>query len=337
MDSLSIAFDPPLNEAPLSAETQLTQRAYRCEVFALFFLSLTITGVFPPELDRLAIENLQSQSQPYVTTTLGFLELLGNLSTLELGIRTLEHDMSSPRTREMSIETVSFYLELPQVWLAPASQHLAKLHLSADAPGWYPKVDLRAVYFPNLRDLTLVRYTFSHDWQLQWLSDHAGFLQRLVLTHCAILDYATSTEQQFDSEGYVDLEGERNQVKGSHSHKKRWSHYFKAIESSLPQLQSFSLLAPDHNYRGITDQQALVDLEIMPIRYAQLYSSLEHRYLIYREGDYVPLFGDRFGTVEEAELFWLSKSAKLQQDSNDEQALRELLAVIQQRNRTRAH
>lgn len=130
---------------------------------------------------------------------------------------------------------MSFYLQLPQTWLAPASPKIRTLHLSAGDPwGWYPKVDIRGIYFPHLRDLTLVRFTFSHDWHLQWMSHHATSLKRLILINCAILDHAVSTGQCFDSEGYPlgvepRLHGDDTQVQGSHSHKKRWSHYFKAI------------------------------------------------------------------------------------------------------------
>lgn len=333
MNSLSLAFDGPVSRASPSAEAQFSQMNYRSEVFALFFLSLTISPIFAPRLYRLSIENLQSQREPRVTTTPGFLELIRDISTLELGIHTLADYMSSPRTREMSIETWSFYSELPQVWLAPASQFLEKLHLSADGPwGWYPKVDLRGVYVPHLRDLALIRYTFSHDWQLQWLSDHAGSLERLVLTKCAILDNATSTNHYFDSEGYpYDVEYEKIYplVKGSHVHKKRWSHYFKAIADSLPNLGSFSIL--DH------DQPKLLDQEAAQISRARYHSVLDQRYLKYRSGDYLSLFGHPHGTYEEARTFMRREGEMTQQDEEDERALRELLAAIQRRNSTRPY
>lgn len=241
---------------------------------------------------------------------------------LELSISTLEHESLFPRTRNMSIETMSFYVQLPLVWLAPASQNLRTLCLSADAPwGWYPKVDLRGIYFPFLKDLTLARFTFSHDWQLQWLSGHAGSLTHLVLTECAILDNATSAKQHFDGEGYppgLEPDGNDTQVKGFHSHKTRWSDYFRTIEASLPEVRFFSLLSPDHAIKG-THLQAIINEEVAAIRNP-------YRYLEYFWNHYLPLFG----RLDEVQNYLRFEARKSQQDE-DEQALRELLASIQRR------
>ena len=297
---------------------------YGSDVFAFVFSSLTISHFFSRKLYRLSIANLQSRNEPYVTTSLGFLELISNIRALELDISTIEHDCSWG-TRRMSTGTLSFYLQLPSVWLAPASPNLRILHLSADAPwGWYPKVDFRGIHFPNLRDLTLVRFTFSHDWHLQWLSDHTASLKSLVLMECAILDHATSTRQHFDSEGHpqgIEPNGGNTEILGSHSHKTRWSHYFKAIEDFLPELWSFSLLSPDHVFRA-------TETEILPIRHP-------HRYLKYCSGNYSPLFNNYISTADEVHTAILSEGGKAQQEK-DERALRELLVMIQRRNSTRA-
>ena len=232
----------------------------------------------------------------------------------------------------MSIETMSFYLQFPQTWLAPASPNLRMLHLSADDPwGWYPKVDFHGIYFPHLRDLSLVCFTFSHDWHLQWLSDHATSLKRVTFTDCTILDHAVSTGQHFDSEGYplgLEFRGDITQVQGSHSHKKRWSHYFNALENILPRLMSFSLFPPDHEFIR-THLQAVLEEEVLSFRDA-------HRYLKYRSNHYYPLFGDEFGTLDDFETYITCEVERQAQQEEDEQALRELLIKIQQRNSIRA-
>ena len=316
--SLGIQFYPIMLRAYLK---------HNSDFFATIFSALMVSHFISCGLNRLSITNLRNQDEPFVTASLGFSQLIRNIRTLELGIWTFEHD---------TIETMSFYLQLPQTWLAPASPNLRVLHLSADeAWGWYPKVDFRGIYFPHLKDLTLGRFTFSHDWHLQWFSDHATSLMRLTFIDCTILDHVVSTSQHFDSEGYplgLESHGDITQIQGSHSHKKRWSHYFNAIVDSLPRLLSFSLLSPDHVFRA-THLQAVLEEELSLLRDAC-------RYSIYCWGWYVPLFGTEddhehraFGDLG---THILCEGEKQAQQEEDEQALKELLVVIQRRSGIRA-
>lgn len=317
----------------LSIEFYHIRTVHNSNFFATLFSAPMVWHFISCGLDRLSITKLQSRDEPFVTTSPGFLQLIRNIRTLELGIWTIEH-WNSSRWREISKEAVSFYLKLPQTWLAPASPNLRMLHLSADKPwGWYPKVDFRGIYFPHLRDLMLSRFTFSHDWHLQWFSDHAASLLHLALVNCSILDHAASTGQHFDSEGYplgVEPREAGTKVQGSHSHKKRWSHYFNALENTLPRLMSFSLLSPDHVLKG-THLQAVLEEEIVPIRDANFYL----RFRSYGK-TYYPLFGDEFGTGDEGNIYVMLQRERQGQQEEDEQALRELLNKIQQRNRVRA-
>lgn len=224
---------------------------------------------------------------------------------------------------------MNFYLQLPQTWLAPASPNLRMLHLSADHYwGWYPKVDFRGIYFPYLRDLTLVRFTFSHDWHLQWFSDHATTLKRLTLMEYSILDHAASTGQYFDNEGYplgVDTRGDDARVQGFYSHNKRWSHYLSAMETTLPRLLSFSLISHDHVSKG-THLQVILGKEISSIRGS-------HRYLEYRSNHtYSPLFGNTLSTFDEFERYNMCEGERHAQQEKVEQALRALFAMIERRN-----
>lgn len=305
---------------------------HNSDLFAALFSALMVSHFLSCGLDRLSITHLQSRVELFVTTRVEFSIFLRNIRILELGIWTLKY-YSSLQWRAMSTETMRFYRQLPQTWLAPASPNLRMLHLSADDPwGWYPKVDFRGIYFPHLRDLTLVRFIFSHDWHLQWLSDHATTLQRLTLMECSILAHAASTRQNFDSEGYpfgIDPRGEYIQVQGSHNHKKRWSHYLSALENTLPRLMSFSLISPDHVSRG-RHPQAVLGIEILSIRGY-------HRYLEYHTNhSYSPLFGDEFGTLDEIKTHKLCAGERQAQQAEDEQALRAPFATIERRNGIRA-
>ncbi len=323
MSSLSIVFDRTNLTAGLVRAGKVQHPS---EVLNSVFHSLTNRNSLPHRLACLSIENLQSRNEPDVTTSLEFIELIRNLHTLKLKIATVDHLIISPQTTKKFEETSSFYLHLLQFWLAPASQNLRVLHLSAAVPwGWFPKVDLRGVYLPHIEDLALVNFTFSHDWHLTWLSDHAGSLKCVRLKDCAILDHARPTGQYLDSEGYPlstesGVEGQPGA--GFHSHKKRWSHYFKAIENSLPRLQLFSLLAPDHVFSG-THLQAILDEEVK-----QIYSA--RFYITYVSNHYVSFFQEYLFQVEQANLVM-----KAQQNHEDEQALRELLSTIERRNAAR--
>ncbi len=324
MSSLSIVFDRTNLTAGLVRAGKVQHPS---EVLNSVFHSLTNRTSLPHRLVSLSIENLQSRNEPDVTTSLEFIELIRNLHTLKLKIAIVDHLIISPQVTKKFEETSSFYLHLLQFWLAPASQNLRVLHLSAAVPwGWFPKVDLRGVYLPHIEDLTLVNFTFSHDWHLTWLSDHAGSLKCLRLVDCAILDHARPAKQYLDSEGYplsTGSGGEGQPAEGFHSHKKRWSHYFKAIENSLPRLQLFSLLAPDHVFGG-THLQAIFDEEVQ-----QVYGA--HFYMAYVSNDYLSFFQEYLFQVEQADLV-----EEVQQNHEDEQALRELLSAIQRRNAARA-
>lgn len=293
MTSLSIAFDR------ICWSSDRRPAVYSSDVFAALFLLPTNPLSLLHRLRCLSIRNLQSRPELQVTTSPRFLELVRKISILELDITTPKHDFR-PARRIVFIETREFYLHLPQVWLAPASANLRALRLFADVTwGWYPKVDLRGTYFPQLEDLTLERFTFSHDWQLQWLSDHASSLKRLSFTACVILEHASSSTLSFDSEGYPISVGPWDigpKVPGSFSHMKRWSAYFKAIENTLPELQSFSLVGPKYVFG----------------------TDLYFPYLVNSSKGYSLLVGG-----------WA-------QQDDDKQALRELLATIRQRNSTNA-
>ena len=325
LDSLSIRFDRISH--PACSDEECFKLFYFSEIFRVICLSLANCRVNRHKILRLSIENFPSLYDPYKTAPLGFAHLIHKLHTLELDIITIGRDDLFTRTRWMCEETVSCYQQLPQAWLEPAAHNLRTLQLSADIPwGWYLKVDFRSIYFPCLKALKLVRFTFSHDWQVQWLSDHADSLKHLTLTECAILDHATSTRQRFDSEGYplgLEPDEDEAQGQGSYSYKKRWSYHFKAIETSLTQLESFRLLAFDQTTGATVPQSVFTDEAALTPK--------AHRYLTYRSIEYSPLFNDQDRSVDEAQTDMLSKDEKKQQDKEDEKALRELLATTKRR------
>ena len=310
-DSLSIAFGGTAND--------VSGRNYANCMLAMTFslyIASPLSRLPLPRPYSLSIENVPSDC---VSTNVGFSEILQNIRRLEVRAITLQNRATYSDT------TLSFHDRLPRLWLVPASQTLTVLHLSADAPwGWYPKIDLRGIHFPHLKDLMLSRFTFSHDWQMEWLSNHAGSLKHLSLTECAILDHAASTRQYFDSEGYPpsrEPSGGGTAVKGFYSYQRRWSYYFEGFAKFLPNLQSFSLFGPGLEI-GDTYHPDVLDEKMIRL------SRDHHRYLWYTSVSYTPLFNESGGSSQFG-------SHQRKQDEEDPRALRELLTVIRQRNRTR--
>jgi hypothetical protein len=94
--------------------------------------------------------------------------------------------------------------QLPSLWLQPAANNLTTLclyHMNIYF-GYSPKLDLRGVHFPSLRTLALGNYTFTHNWQLDWLGSHSSTLENLYLDDCIVVYYAKLYDCKLDSEGY---------------------------------------------------------------------------------------------------------------------------------------
>ncbi|KAF2870040.1 hypothetical protein BDV95DRAFT_608063 [Massariosphaeria phaeospora] len=92
----------------------------------------------------------------------------------------------------------------PTNWLKPTAQNLKHLTLYADLPfGFFPKLELRDIHFPQLRTLALGQYVISHDWQVDWIISHHATLYELYLDHCSILfQIGHSSKAGLNEEGY---------------------------------------------------------------------------------------------------------------------------------------
>jgi hypothetical protein len=73
-------------------------------------------------------------------------------------------------------------------WLVFGQQTREKLDLSFDDYiGYYPKLDLKNIHYPWLKELRLQGITISHDRQITWITDHGDTLQNLHLVNCPLL------------------------------------------------------------------------------------------------------------------------------------------------------
>lgn len=139
--------------------------------------------------------------------------------------------------------------ELPAVWLQPA-ENLTTLVLYQDHPfGFFPRLNLRGVRFPRLRTLALGRYTFSHEWQLDWLAEHGATLEELFLDSCTVLFTARVRPGCINAEAYPLWD----RATGHHIHNAAaalgaletrfysltWARIFARVSNHLPALRRF--------------------------------------------------------------------------------------------------
>ena len=308
--------------------------AFRSDFLCLLITALTFSRNTYLRFHKLeiSIQNLQSRSEHHVTDSFGFQSLLSLVGTLDLSILTVEHECSKPNERPMSLASYNFYMELPEVWLASA-KNLTSLRLCADSHwGYFPLVDFRNVRFLGLKTLELGRFTFSHDWQRDWLISHLRTLKHLALVDCSLLSDAWF-HGELDDDGYpTHLANEFLPAEiMTYNYHSGWSDYLTSIGESVNQLRSFSLLGKD----------ASVDLtkEVAQILHAD-------RYLCYDDGYYVPVAN--YGKFEEAQnpnsplrnsmpftrgpQMKERRLALARQYQEDELALRALLSKVNQRN-----
>lgn len=93
--------------------------------------------------------------------------------------------------------------QLPILWLQPAAANLTTLVLYQSIPfGYLPKLELRGLQFPNLQTLALGNYTFSHDWQLDWLTSCSPVLKNIFLDNPIVIFHRIHVDLLEDDEGY---------------------------------------------------------------------------------------------------------------------------------------
>ena len=121
---------------------------------------------------------------------------------------------------------------------APSLQHLTLY--SSLYFGFYPKLDLREVHFPQLKTLSFGNYCFVHDSQLDWILSHGATLTELYLDDCPIL-----FEMAIGDKGRTYLSPDEFRLEpkvDSHpytTYATRWHDYFRAFKDGLPHLRHF--------------------------------------------------------------------------------------------------
>ncbi|PGG97158.1 hypothetical protein GX51_07464 [Blastomyces parvus] len=238
--NVNVLFDPKCSLEEIYGDAEQYD-PFRASMMKLFLSSLTS---FPQPPLALGLQNYQNINPQDAETASMLKQVVGNLQSLRLGILNESDEGNGEHDLEYNQPHI-FTRELPTVWLQPASATLRHLTLYGTLYfGFYPKLDLRDIHFPNLQSLALGNYAFIHDSQLDWILSHGPTLQRLYMDDCTILYkvgiynkdqcYLSPTEMWPGTA--VNWEGN---AKYHARYSKRWHDYFRAFEEGLPELRHF--------------------------------------------------------------------------------------------------
>ena len=137
-----------------------------------------------------------------------------------------------------------------EFWIQPLSS-VTSLDLSMKYYYWgyNLRVDFRNTTLPNIKELRITYFTFSHHWQLEWLSN-LETLERLILDSCAIVTHAYS-RQHLDADGYpthgtsIPFEEATRLLylyPPVYLYGIKWSEYFNTFATTLIRLKSLHIV-----------------------------------------------------------------------------------------------
>ncbi|KAI8718048.1 F-box domain-containing protein [Fusarium sp. LHS14.1] len=150
----------------------------------------------PLQLKTLTISNLDESINKKLVKSEAFQAIISSsyLVDLRLYLATDTWGLIQSSSNKCSDQSDMFE-SLPYTWLRPSiATNLRLLSLYCHEPwGWFPKMDFRLVGagdgMPNLKVLALGNYTFSHEWQVEWVGSLG--IEKLYLDGCAILFQAS--------------------------------------------------------------------------------------------------------------------------------------------------
>ncbi|KAB8233173.1 F-box protein [Aspergillus alliaceus] len=211
---------------------------FRLETLRLLFSSLLSLS---RPLRGLAIQSMQNVCEQDDKEIAIMALVLCKLQSLRLNI-IQDIEYSDEDDLLLSDTSRTFYPELTTKWLKPTVGTLQNLCLwTNEVFGFYPK--MLPMHFPHLKSLTLGKYCFVHDSQLDWILSHAATLRELYLYSCVILYEVrickNELHQCYLSEKEIsDGEGVYSQYY-AYTYPKRWSNYFDSFRNELVHLGHF--------------------------------------------------------------------------------------------------
>ncbi|KAK0929959.1 hypothetical protein LTR29_016937 [Friedmanniomyces endolithicus] len=195
----------------------------------------------------LTISNLQDVVDTTLASSKDYKAVMLRLDSLSLHIVS--------ETDEYTIHP-DFYLpepyrffgnDLRQYWLEPTCDKLKhlKLHYREKPWAYLPYCNLPGLHFPSLKSLSLSRMTFTHEWQVDWITSHGSTLTSLTLEDCPIA-HGAFIAMPLRADRYPALEpceSARNDVSrcGEWKHDWRWHHCFERLNEDLAHLRHFAV------------------------------------------------------------------------------------------------
>ncbi|ORY02851.1 hypothetical protein BCR34DRAFT_492855 [Clohesyomyces aquaticus] len=239
--AVSLVFSPKCTSPETDGWEYPESTEFRTRLLGQFFELLN--SEMAHDIKEVSIINLQNLNDESITSSDNFQEVLARVRSLKIYIAT-EQDEPSPEYTLHKSEFQIFMDELPSTWLQPISSHITVLSLAQDEPfGYLPKLDLRSIHFPHLASLHIGNWTFTHDWQLEWLISHHITLHSLFLLDCSII-YHILPNDPVDSEGYYTFpyDAENDSVETAEfRYTKRWHDFFDRFRTELPHLHHFRI------------------------------------------------------------------------------------------------
>ncbi|KAF8643244.1 hypothetical protein AX16_009133 [Volvariella volvacea WC 439] len=140
-----------------------------------------------PQLSRLHLWVTHSPSSPTTTPSSAPTPSSGSLASPDSS-PVHQGSPNSTALRPTPPPVPPIFTTLREIYLLPSMLSLTELRLSSALPyGYLPKLDLRGIFFPHLRHLSLRNFTFTHQWQFEWIYQHAGTIEDLVLVASPIV------------------------------------------------------------------------------------------------------------------------------------------------------
>ena len=255
LSSLHLGFGPASANCWFYYKARREYRGTRApESIQLQFMKLVFEALCSrnhpkPCLRSLSIKNLPDFHDLPFAASPRFRKTLSRLSELHLHMVALSE--KDDLRQHMRWLHEFFKYTIPRVWLKPSSESLTRLTLYNDIYwGYMPAVSSRDIRFPKLKHLTMNKYTFAHDWQIEWITAHGNTLETLILGDCPILFYMTSggfwntyeSTDHDDHELLLSRELQHGQFSDDRRHwvyNRRWHHFFDMLQVGLPFLTNF--------------------------------------------------------------------------------------------------
>ncbi|RSL69006.1 hypothetical protein CEP54_002525 [Fusarium duplospermum] len=171
----------------------------------------------PLQLKALTVSNLDDVIITDLTKSEAFQTVTGSPTLVDLRLYlAVDTETLVQSSGNKCSGKLDLFETLPYTWLRPSvARHLRVLSLYCREPwGWFPKMDFRLVGagdgMPNLKVLALGNYTFSHEWQIDWVGSLS--VEKLYLDGCTILFQARQWQGMLLDQSETVLQGSDRRV-----------------------------------------------------------------------------------------------------------------------------